>query len=39
MAEEERDLESRSGKCKYLSAERMMDKVVLIHELAVNAFF
>lgn len=39
MTGEERDLESRSGKCKYLSAEKMMDKVVLIYELAVNAFF
>lgn len=33
------DLESRSDICKYLSEERMVDKVVRIHELAVNAFF
>lgn len=38
MVGEERDSESRAGIRKYLSTERMVDNV-LIHELAVNAFF
>lgn len=38
MIGEERDSESRAGIRKCLSTERMVDNV-LIHELAVNAFF